>query len=147
MQIVRKKVYFNIENVLETTLETTLETWKAIPNYEDYEASDTGEVRKASTKAILSKSLRSGYFAVSLKVNNKSKIFSVHRLIAMTFHENLENKPTVDHIDRNKLNNHKDNLRWVDYKEQRINRTNEKLGKVLRGERFKYFNNTEIGDI
>lgn len=108
-----------------------MESWGIIPNYENYEASGTGEVRKKDTKTILKKSIRNCYFAVSLNVNGKSKIFSVHRLVAMTFHKNPENKPTVDHIDRNKLNNHKDNLRWADYKEQRVNRNNKKSGMSI----------------
>lgn len=37
---------------------------------------------------------------------------SVHRLVALHFIENLNNKPEVNHIDGNKLNNHYLNLEW-----------------------------------
>lgn len=45
----------------------------------------------------------------------------VHRLVAETFIPNPDNKPTVDHIDRNPSNNDVSNLRWADYSDQAMN--------------------------
>lgn len=45
----------------------------------------------------------------------------IHRLVAETFIPNPENKPTVDHIDRNPNNNCLSNLRWATHSEQRDN--------------------------
>lgn len=47
---------------------------------------------------------------------------TVHRLLALLFLPNLQEKETVDHIDRNKRNNHLSNLRWATYSEQAFNR-------------------------
>lgn len=53
------------------------------------------------------------YQSVGLFVDNKLKRRRVHRLVAQTFLPNPENKPQVNHIDGNKLNNHVDNLEWA----------------------------------
>lgn len=55
------------------------------------------------------------------KIHYHKKPYYVHRLVAETFIPNPENKPCVDHIDRNPANNHVDNLRWVTYSENNYN--------------------------
>lgn len=56
------------------------------------------------------------------RIQIQGKPYSVHRLVAETFIPNPENKPTVDHINRNRSDNRVCNLRWATYKEQNDNR-------------------------
>jgi hypothetical protein len=107
------------------------EIWKDIKGYEGlYQVSNLGRVKTLKLKfgkqradTIMKPSVSVwGYGRVCLIKNKKGKNYYVHRLVAEAFIPNLENKPTVDHIDRNKLNNVVSNLRWATYKEQIKNR-------------------------
>lgn len=57
----------------------------------------------------------------SFCINGKKVNYFVHRLVAEAFIPNPENKPTVDHIDRDPANNKVSNLRWATHHEQRMN--------------------------
>lgn len=60
---------------------------------------------------------RKGYYVYS----SEGKQYRVHRLIAETFIDNKDNKPTVDHINRVPTDNRVNNLRWADMSEQKNN--------------------------
>ena len=68
---------------------------------------------------------RIGYLYVNLK-HNSSKTVKIHRLIAEYFINNPNNYPCVDHIDGDKQNNDIQNLRWVTYEQNNINKKTTK---------------------
>ena len=60
----------------------------------------------------------------------KDKSFAVHRLVLQAFTPNPENKPQVDHIDNDRLNNKLENLRWATVQENARGKTLRKtVGK------------------
>jgi len=98
------------------------ELWKPVTDFSNYEVSSKGRVKSNYKNIIMAlQKTYAGYLKICLK-NNEDKYVSckVHRLVAKEFIDNTENKPTVDHIDKNKQNNCVSNLRWASYKEQTI---------------------------
>ena len=68
---------------------------------------------------------RCGYIRCNLwKVANPY----LHRIVAEAFVPNPLGLPTIDHVDRNKLNCNPDNLRWATRKEQANNTANVSRG-------------------
>ena len=59
------------------------------------------------------KNKKTGYMYVNLRNNPKRKMSQVHRLVAIHYIPNPENKPQVDHIDEDITNNRLENLRWA----------------------------------
>lgn len=92
------------------------EIWKEVCGYEGlYHVSNLGRVKSTVCKKyhILKPTLScNGYHQVSLYVNGCSKTFFIHRLLMLSFIPNPENKPHVNHIDSNTINNNLDNLEW-----------------------------------
>ena len=100
------------------------EIWKPCKHYEDkLEISTLGRVRYADTKEPKTQwSSNHGYSKIPymcIKINGKKE--KVHRLVALTFIPNPENKPYVDHIDTVSTNNQVSNLRWVSPSENNNN--------------------------
>lgn len=101
----------------------TGEIWGDIKEFEGlYQVSTWGRVRSIRTGKLLTKWYdKKGYCYVTISKQGKKVNKIVHRIVAETFIPNTENKPTVDHIDRDKDNNYVCNLRWATYEEQRDN--------------------------
>lgn len=60
---------------------------------------------------------KDGYEVSIVTINGKSKTVKIHRLVAIAFIKNHDNKPEVNHIDGVKINNGIWNLEWVTGKE------------------------------
>lgn len=108
------------------------EIWKNAVGYESlFEVSNFGRIKSKDRHIVVKnhgqeypgikkgKLLSPGITNKGYRVINvpngkyKHKLVFLHRMIAMTFIPNPNNKPQVNHIDGDKLNNRVDNLEWV----------------------------------
>jgi hypothetical protein len=94
-------------------------------SYNDkYEVSIEGEVRDKKTGRILKGCVIQGYKRHGFKIDGKQKMVYLHHIIASLFlPAPTEPNCVIDHYDRNRLNNHPSNLRWVSRSMNSINRT------------------------
>ena len=101
-----------------------------INDYHNYLIYEDGRVfTKKNNRFLKQATDRKGYKYVDLW-NNGRKNFRIHRLIAIHYIPNPENKPQVDHIDRDKSNNNINNLRWVSKSENQQNTIVRKTNKL-----------------
>lgn len=98
--------------------------WKKIDGYDHcYEVSNTGVVRNTdyrgtgNVRYLKPQIHYKGYLRVGLSIDGKQRHMRIHRLVAMAFLPNDQNKPQVNHIDENKRNNNSENLEWCTNKE------------------------------
>jgi hypothetical protein len=127
-----------------------MEIWKDINGYEGYyQISNQGNVRSIDRfdgvhdrkGTIIKPNLKqNGYLQVGLRMHSKRKWIGVHRLVAIHFIENPDNKPQVNHIDGNKQNNTINNLEWVTAKENQNHATKLGLRKNMpKGKKHCYY--------
>ena len=104
------------------------EIWKDIDGFPGYQVSSEGRIRSFWNNAhnianepniITGVKDKDGYIRVHLHVDTKSKIVSLHRLIAKAFIPNPDNKPQVNHINGIKDDNRVKNLEWCTLSENR----------------------------
>ena len=120
-----------------------IEIWKQITDFENYEVSNLGRIRRIECiitysngntcnykeKYLKLELTRDNYNRVTICKNNITKRFQVHRLIALYFIDNLNSSPCVNHKDGNKQNNKVSNLEWCTYSENE-NHSYSILGKI-----------------
>ena len=102
---------------------------KPIVGFDNYVVSNKGIVINTETNEIKAQTLdRKGYACISIFKDSKMTTIRVHRLVAMAFIDNPENKPEINHINGIKTDNRVENLEWCTTKENCVHKV-EVLGK------------------
>lgn len=108
------------------------EVWADIRDYEGiYKVSNYGRIKSLKrtvryysyTKEIPSQIIRPNitgkdgkyYFAIHLRKDEKRKSVKIHRLVALSFIENPNNYPCINHKNEDKFDNRAENLEWCSY--------------------------------
>jgi hypothetical protein len=100
-----------------------METWREVIDWPQYSVSSEGRIRNNRKQKLLNPSLDSkGYKKISVGAAKDRKTLWIHREIAKCFLENPTNLPIIDHINRNRQDNRIENLRWVTYSDNQVNR-------------------------
>ena len=106
------------------------EIWTTIP--ESYQADQYMISNLGRLKNINNNNIHKGYIGLNgyvyytLCIKIKRKPSLAHRLVALTFLENPDNLPYIDHIDKDKTNNKVSNLRWSSPTDNNRNRNSNK---------------------
>lgn len=91
-----------------------------------------GTPKKWEEKIMVPKRMKQDILRWTLYVNNVKKQIISYRATALTFIPNPENKPTINHIDGNRLNCHILNLEWATWSENELH-SHRVLGKISAG--------------
>lgn len=107
------------------------EIYKNIDDYDGYYISNLGNVKSliGKTERILKTGNKHGYLHVILCNRDGHKNFKVHRLVAIYFLPNTENKPSVNHKNGIKTDNRVENLEWCNQQENIIHYISNKENK------------------
>jgi hypothetical protein len=113
------------------------EEWKEIPyqltlGKQNYWISNKGRFKNNMGK-VMELTNHTNYITISFKNKGKSKTYQLHRIVALMFVENPDNKLFVNHIDGDKINNCADNLEWVTKSENTLHA--HKIGLIKKNMR------------
>lgn len=144
-------------------MENQTEIWKDVIGYEGYyQVSNNGKVKSLLSNKILKCRIKDNlYNYVGLYKKNKINNHYIHRLVAINFIHNHENKKTVNHKNGNKNDNRIENLEWATQSENNyhayrclgkkgsesgkfgeLNKMSKKVYQYLNGELINTFGST-----
>lgn len=91
------------------------EKWETIKDFPNYMISTESRIMNKTTLLMVSMSInkRFKHRAVRLWNNGKTRLLKVYRLKAIAFIPNPENKPQVNHIDGDRMNEDLNNMEWA----------------------------------
>lgn len=97
--------------------------------YENYRINKKGEIiDRVNVPLVPTKC--GGYLTIRIIKEGEPKTYKIHRLVAMTFIENSNRLPIVNHKDENKHNNNAENLEWCDDKYNTTYSKGKKVNKL-----------------
>ena len=139
-----------------------MEIWKNVVGFEEqYEISNLGNLRskerfvkhwRAGERKYKSnfKNIRlndKGYFRCNLKNEGKRYDFTIHKLVALAFIPNEENKPFINHKNGIKTDNRVENLEWCNQSENVTHAVKNRLIKTkLTDEQAKEIFNSQLSN-
>lgn len=146
--------YLNLQFMENVILALPAECWRWVPSYEGlYQVSTRGRVRSVDRWVIDTKGRKQfikgkilkpgrdkkGYLFVCLCRDGKQRNCKVHRLVAMAWLDNPDNKPEVNHRDEDKTNadvfnlsycTHKENANWGTATKRRTDKLSKQVQAV-----------------
>ncbi len=81
--------------------------------YFDYAVYENGTIISKFGTVLVPTKTKAGYYIVNLHIDKKRKKMYVHRIVALCYIDNPENKATVNHKNGDKGNNSVSNLEWL----------------------------------
>jgi len=89
-----------------------------VDGFPNYHIKRNGDLVNIKTGRVLKPINRGdGYIVYCLSGGDKRRVLKQHRLLALAYIPNPDNKPHINHIDSNPSNNDLENLEWVTHKE------------------------------
>lgn len=128
------------------------EEWRDVQGFPNYAVSNFARVKRLkyiryysdgrvrhNEEMIVKQTSKDGYKMVRLfneKTGRKGVLVKTHRLVAIAFIPNPENKPYIDHINTIRDDNRIENLRWVTQRENVNNPITRKKNSESSNKRF-----------